>query len=366
MPRARPALPPAPPPPGWRPSAAARLRALRVLADGRLSDPDGLDQRALEGGVASLCGLAPERVRACASGSAALFAALLAAGARPGREVLLPALAPAYVAGTVRLTGARPVAVEVEPDGLSPAPGAVGARAGRRVAAVVWVAPLGAAPSPAALVRALGERSPAVVEDAAQLLGERDDDGAPVGARAFAGVFSLAFGKALGVGEGGLLALAGTGAASAFAALERGAGRGTGALPRLAALGRLPPLTAALAGASLAELDERRARRRALGERLAAVASTAGVASLAAGGLPLWAGRFPSAAAARRAERRALGLRLELVPPPAWTPTGRGLAVARDSGARVRILPWWDGAAARPAEAESLVRAFACALGAPA
>lgn len=356
----------APPPPGWRPSPAARRAALRVLADGHLSDPDGRCQRELEAGVAALCGLDAGRVRALSSGSAAVFAALAAAGVRPGREVLVSALTPPYVAAAVCLAGAVPVAVDVDPASLAMAPAAAAARVGRRTAALLWTAPVGLVGAPGDLLGALGGDAPPIVEDAAQLLGERDEAGRPAGARAFAGAFSLAHGKALGAGEGGLLVLAAAGAAGAVSRLDGVGGRGRDALPRLAPLGRLPLLTATLALASLPELAERQARRRAVWTRLADVAQRVGVPSFRTGGLPLWAGRFATAGAARRAEARAAGLRLELVAPPAWRPSGRRLACARDGAERVRILPWWDAGAARPAEVETLVRAFAAALGADA
>lgn len=350
------AAPAAPAPPGWRPSPAARAAALAVLAQGHLSDADRTATDALRTAVAALLGLPAERLEAFASATGALAAALLAAGARPRRRVLLPALLPPYVAGVVRLLGATPVAVDVDPATLALHPVATRAAGGSAVVAIVDALPLGQG----GVARSLAEADlPGVVEDSAQLLGERDDLGRPLGVRAFAGVFSFAYGKALGVGEGGLLALAGADAPSRFEALL---GRQPPTLPRLGAFGRLPLVTAALALASVPELTARAERRRRLTARLGALAVRAGVTNLRTGGLPLWAGRFPTAAAARQATNRGQALRLELAPPPHFGPLA-GLPVSRDSVERVRLLPWWDAGAARPAELETLIRAFAGALG---
>lgn len=346
----------APPPPGLRPSLAARRAAVRLIAEGAVSAAQAPEAAAaLEAAAARALGLGTERVRARASGSGSLLEALLSAGAGPGRVVALSPLAPPYVAGAVALTGARPVAADVDPDILAPPPERLKSLAGRRTAALLWTPPP-ALPEPLPSLGDLLALGPRVVEDAAHLFGLRDRDGKAVGARAFAGAFSLAYGKALAAGEGGLTVAAAPEAAARLRRLRQSR------LPLLAAAGRLAPPLAALAAVDLGAGEERWRRRRAVAARLAAVAAQAGVESLPTPGLPPWAGRFPTAAAARRAGRRAARVRLELVPPPHWGDL-RALPGTRDAVGRVRLLAWWDTAAAREAELALLLRAFAYALG---
>lgn len=347
----------APPPPGWRPSLSARVDIGRALARGHLSDPDAEAYGPpLRVAIAARLGVDAGAVHPFASGSGALLACLLCAGAASGREVLLSPLGPAYVAGTVALSGARPVAVELEPVRLDLDPAALAARLGPRTAAVLWTPPPGAGPDH---LRAIGQAAQAagtvLIEDAAHLLGAVDADGRPYGTRADLGVFSLSYGKALGVGEGGLAVVPGR---VHRRTLHRLAGSAGGSLPRLAALGRLPVLTAALAVASLGELDGRAARRLALSGRLGHEADARGAASRPGLGIPLWVGRFPTARAAARADRAAEAARLELAAPALWTGAGKDLAVAREAASHLRILPWWDAGGARQAEAQALIDAW--------
>jgi perosamine synthetase len=68
----------------------------------------------LEREFAALCGRA--HAVAVSSGTAALHAALTAAGAGPGKAVAVPALTYIATPNAVRYTGARPVFVDVRPD----------------------------------------------------------------------------------------------------------------------------------------------------------------------------------------------------------------------------------------------------------
>jgi hypothetical protein len=346
----------APPPPGWRPSAAARLTALAVLGAGRLSAADAPEAIvALEADLAATLGVAPERVRTFASGSGALYACLVAAGAEAGRDVVVSALAPSYVVGAIRLTGARPLPVDVDEGTLAPDPAAVRRALGPRTAAILWTAPVAGGAGDVAPLAATGVP---VVVDAAHLLGGRDRSGRAVGARAFAGAFSLAWGKTLSAGEGGVAVAADRRAHLGLSRLARDP------LSPLAVAGRLAPVAAVLARAELADLAARNERRRRVADRLRALADAAGVATLGGGdGLAPWVGRFATASAAALAERRADELRLELRAPRPWPGPADTPPVARATAQRVRTLVWWDAAAARPAEIETLAQAFARALG---
>jgi|GEM_PF-4465642 len=352
----------APPPPGWRTPPAARLAVLRALTDGALADPLGDGPvGALERAVAVRLRLPEGRVRAAGSGSGALVRCLVAAGVAPGREVVLSALAPAYVAGAVMLVGAQPVAADVGPD-LALDAAAVARRLGRRTAAVVWTPPP-AGDRPLAPLAALcaGARVP-LVEDGAHLFGLADTSGRPVGGRAPLAAFSLAYGKGLHAGEGGLAIARGARTGRRLADHAPAPGRGRRRLPPLAATGRMGGLAAALAAASLPDLDERWRRRQAHAARLAQLGRERGVADLGAVGVPLWAGRLWTGARARQLDRDAAPLRLEFAVPAIWPGAGPGLPAAREAAATVRVLAWWDAAVARPAEWAVLERAFVRAL----
>lgn len=85
---------------------------LRVLAHGRFIM--GPEVAELESELASYCGVT--HVVSCASGTDALFMALLARGIGPGDAVIVPAFTFAATAEVVALVGATPVFVDVTSD----------------------------------------------------------------------------------------------------------------------------------------------------------------------------------------------------------------------------------------------------------
>src|SRR3954452_25152212 len=82
---------------------------------------------------------------ACAvsSGTAALHLALLAAGVRPGDEVLTVSHSFIATANSVRMCGAKPVFVDVEPGTLNLDPTKLGAALTARTRAILCVHQLG-------------------------------------------------------------------------------------------------------------------------------------------------------------------------------------------------------------------------------
>src|SRR4051812_5608934 len=99
------------------PAAYGELDTLRdVLGSGRLSGGAAIVAQYEQ---ALACWSGVRRVIAVNSGSSALYACLVAAGARPGTEVLVPATAPLPTALPVLTCGATPVIVDLAPGGLA-------------------------------------------------------------------------------------------------------------------------------------------------------------------------------------------------------------------------------------------------------
>jgi dTDP-4-amino-4,6-dideoxygalactose transaminase len=139
------------------------------------------------------------------SGSTALHAALLAAGVRPGDEVIVPAMTFAATAEAVVHCGARPVFVDSEPETLCLDARAVEAAITSRTRAVVPVHLYGQL-APMEEINALAAAAGAVVvEDAAQAFLARSPAGAAGNLGRF-GCFSLYPSKNLGAyGDGGVI-----------------------------------------------------------------------------------------------------------------------------------------------------------------
>ncbi len=171
----------------------------RVLASGRFVN--GPEKAAFEHEFASFVGC--PHVVGVGNGTDAIALALVAAGIRPGDEVLLPANTFHATAEAVCMVGARPALVDVDPRTLQLDPAALAQAASEKTRAVIPVHLFG---YPAALgeVLALAEqRGWVVIEDCAQAHATRLH-GRHVGTFGAAGAFSFFPGKTLGAfGDGG-------------------------------------------------------------------------------------------------------------------------------------------------------------------
>jgi perosamine synthetase len=220
---------------------------------------------------------ATRRAVAVANGTAALHAAMFAAGVGPDDEVIVPALTFAASANAALYLGARPVLADVRADTLTLDPADVARRLTARTRAVVTVDFAGH-PSDLdelrALTRAHGLR---LVNDAAHSFGA-EYRGRPVGGQADLTTFSFHPVKAITTGEGGMVVtdddeLAERArrfrnhgiATEARDRQERGAWRYD--MIDLGFNYRLTDLQCALGLSQLAKLDRFLARRRALAER---------------------------------------------------------------------------------------------------
>jgi perosamine synthetase len=171
----------------------------RVLRSGRLAQ--GPEVEAFENEFAALVG--GRHCVAVNSGTSALHLALLAMGIGPGDEVVLPSFSFAASANSVRLAGATPVFVDIEPDSFCVDPAAVQSAIGPRTAAIMPVHLYGH-PAAMAQLEAIAQRHDlAIIEDAAQAH-VASLNGRNVGEFGRTACFSFYPTKNMTTGEGGL------------------------------------------------------------------------------------------------------------------------------------------------------------------
>jgi dTDP-4-amino-4,6-dideoxygalactose transaminase len=163
---------------------------------------------AFERWLAQWCGTA--HAVGVGSGTDAIELALRALGLGPGDAVVTPALSFVAAAEAIAATGARPVFCDVDASTLTVSESTVAealarARAaGLHVRAIVPVHLFGRCAPLGALYRQAMREGVALVEDAAQALGARDEEGRAAGSVGDAGCFSFFPTKNLGAwGDGG-------------------------------------------------------------------------------------------------------------------------------------------------------------------
>ena len=225
---------------------------------------------------------------AVSSGTAALHAAVFAAGIGPGDEVIVPPLTFAATANAVCYVGATPVFADVRPDTLTLDPAAVRARLTPRTRAVIGVDYAGHACDFDALAAIAGRAGARLIDDAAHAIGGTYR-GRPVGSFADLTAFSFHPVKQMTTAEGGMVV---TGDDELAARLRRFRNHGiTANHADRAARGdwhyeivdlgfnyRLTDVQCALGLSQLAKLDDFLARRAAIATRYrAAFAGLAGV-----------------------------------------------------------------------------------------
>lgn len=208
------------------------------------------------------------------SGTAALHLALLSLDIGRGDEVLLPSFTFAASANAVRLVGAEPVFVDIEPASFCLDPDAVADAVSPRTAAIMAVHLYG---HPAAMDRlnaVAARHGLTVIEDAAQAHAA-DFDGVPVGALGDVAAFSFYPSKNMTTAEGGMVTTADDEVARRLQLL-RNQGMERAYHNELIGLnGRMTDLAAAIGRVQLEQLPgwtkARRANAAALDQRLSGV-----------------------------------------------------------------------------------------------
>jgi perosamine synthetase len=234
--------------------------------------------------VAAALGL--EHAVAVSSGTAALHLALLALGAGPGDEVIVPAFGFPATANTVELCGARAVLADVDPDTFALTDASVRAAVGPRTVGIMPVHPFGIPAPMAALEAVAAKRGLWICEDAACALGTstRSDSGERRWASG-AHPVCLSFHprKTITTGEGGLVATADAKLASTLRELRNhgmsaDTDRGWQRFVRAGFNYRLSDLHAAIGVVQMGRLDSIVGdRQRVLRDYLAALESAEGL-----------------------------------------------------------------------------------------
>jgi dTDP-4-amino-4,6-dideoxygalactose transaminase len=165
----------------------------------------GQDVKAFEADIATYC--STNFAVGCASGSDALFLALLAGGIGPGDEVLTTPYTFFATVGAICRAGATPVFADVEADTFNLDPALLPDILAKhpKIRAIIPVHLFGACADMDAISSALDDRDVFVIEDAAQSIGS-EYNGRRAGTMGHAGCFSFFPSKNLGAyGDAGMV-----------------------------------------------------------------------------------------------------------------------------------------------------------------
>ena len=248
--------------------------AAAVIRSGWLTQGERVQE--FEQAIASYVGSA--FAVATSSGTAALHLALVAAGVRPGDEVICPSLSFIATANAIVHVGAMPVFVDIDPSTLNIDADAVERSLSAKTACIMPVDQLGLAADIDAITALARRYNLPVVEDAAPALGAAVG-GRRVGSLSTLTCFSFHPRKAITTGEGGMITTANRQMAERLRSL-RSHGASTSDLARHAAASpeveeygevgfnyRMTDIQAAVGLVQFGRLDGILAERRRLGLR---------------------------------------------------------------------------------------------------
>jgi perosamine synthetase len=152
--------------------------------------------RELEGMIADFLGV--KHCLMVPNGTLALYAALSSLGVMCGHEVIIPAFTMIATANAVKMTGATPVFVDIQPDTLCMDAERAMDAITDRTTAIIPVALNGRCPD----MNTLKQCYLPIVEDAAQAMGSLHN-GEPIGTLGDMGCFSFSPHKIISTGQGG-------------------------------------------------------------------------------------------------------------------------------------------------------------------
>ncbi len=264
---------------------AERAALLEAFDSGRIAR--GPRVKAFEAALCSRLGASHGVV--CSNGTTALELALRALGIGPGDEVLVPTLSWLASASAIRVLGAEPVFVDIDPVTHNVSPATVERAWTPRAKALIAVDMAGVPCDLEGLRSSADSHGAYLIEDAAHALGAAHANGLPVGGdgHAHATTFSFHPAKTITTGEGGLVTTPDPELADRMARMRSGgltrdfeASRGSWDYlsEDLGSNLHMTELQAALGLAQLERMDELVARRQSAG--LALMDGLAGVPGL--------------------------------------------------------------------------------------
>jgi len=175
-----------------------------VLRDGVLTDKSGSGPRVLQFERDFARYVGARYAVAVNSGTAALHSALMASEIGRGDEVLLPSFTFSATAGSVMMTGAKPVFVDIDPKTYCLRVDSVEGKVSSRTTVIMPVHLYGL-PADMGRIRELARKhNLVIIEDAAQALGAEYQD-KKIGAIGDATCFSFYGVKNITTGEGGMV-----------------------------------------------------------------------------------------------------------------------------------------------------------------
>ena len=237
----------------------------RVLSSGLLAQ--GPEVEAFEREFAAFCGT--RHALATTNGTTALHLALLAAGVSPGDEVITTPFSFFASASSIRMVGATPVFVDLEPDSYTLDPAAVATAITPRTKAVLPVHLYGELCNMTALCEVCDAAQVPIIEDACQAHGADAGNGR-AGSLGLAGCFSFYPTKNMTTGEGGMVTTNNDAVADTVAQLRA---HGQGERYEHLQLGfnyRMTDIAAAIGRVQLRKLDGYNSARRTNAQRYSA------------------------------------------------------------------------------------------------
>jgi len=177
-------------------------RVAEAIRSGTLTSTKGNFTRSFQDRFAALCGA--KHAWACASGSAAIHAAVAAIDPEPGDEIISTAITDMGALAPILYQGAIPVFADVDPRSCNLTAETIQARLSPRTKAVVVTHLFGNPCEMRDIVALARQRKLAVIEDCAQSFLARSG-GKQVGTIGTLGAFSLQQGKHITTGEGGIV-----------------------------------------------------------------------------------------------------------------------------------------------------------------
>ncbi len=138
------------------------------------------------------------------TGTAALHAAIMAAGIKAGDEVILPSFTFVATAEAVVLAGGKPVFADIDPETYTLSPKAIQKAVTKKTKAIVPVDLYGLPADIKPIRQIAAKQGLAIIEDCAQSHGATCE-GKPAGALSDLACWSLYAAKNIGTGEGGVV-----------------------------------------------------------------------------------------------------------------------------------------------------------------